>query len=73
MAADLLVENREFEVTEKARVVLEKNGIRIPLAYSEAINDPIYGSELKGAIHRVNSPDELRSWYRARPGPPWGS
>lgn len=57
MAADLLVENRKFEVTEKARVALEKNGIWIPLAYSEAIHDPIYRSEWKGAIHILNSPD----------------
>ncbi|EYE90608.1 uncharacterized protein EURHEDRAFT_510308 [Aspergillus ruber CBS 135680] len=52
LATELLIGDCEFEVTEKARPALEKNGIRIPRTYKEAVNDPIYGSKWKEAIHK---------------------
>ncbi|ODM15243.1 hypothetical protein SI65_09184 [Aspergillus cristatus] len=52
VAAELLQTDREYEVAEKACAVCEKAGIRIPKSYSEAVNDPIYGSKWKEAIHK---------------------
>ncbi|BCR87868.1 uncharacterized protein ACHE_40432S [Aspergillus chevalieri] len=52
VAAELLQTDREYEVAEKACAAREKAGIRIPKSYSEAVNDPIYGSKWKEAIHK---------------------
>lgn len=52
LATELLIGDCEFEVTEKARPALEKNGIRLPRTYKEAVNDLIYGSKWKEAIHK---------------------
>ena len=45
VATELLMEDREFEVNEEARAAREKAGIRLPKSYSDAVNDPIYGSK----------------------------
>ena len=49
---ELLRQDSEFEVNEEARAVCEKAGIRLPKSYSDAINDPIYGSKWQEAIHK---------------------
>lgn len=51
MATELLIEDREYEITKEARAAREKAGIRIPRSYSKAINDPIFGLKWKEAIH----------------------
>lgn len=63
VATELLVEDREYEVNEKAREAREKAGIRIPRSYTEAINDPIYGAKWKEAIHReLSALISFRTW-----------
>ena len=52
VATELLMEDREFEVNEEARAAREKAGIRLPKSYSDAVNDPIYGSKWREAIHK---------------------
>ncbi|BCR88813.1 uncharacterized protein ACHE_50011A [Aspergillus chevalieri] len=52
VATELLIGDREYEATEGARAAREKAGIRIPKSYNEAVNDPIYGSKWKEAIHK---------------------
>ena len=52
VATELLIEDREYEITEEARAAREKAGIRIPRSYNEAVNDPIFGSKWKEAIHK---------------------
>jgi len=52
VVAELLQTDREYEVAEKACASREKAGIRIAKSYSEAVNDPIYGSKWKEAIHK---------------------
>ncbi|ODM22593.1 hypothetical protein SI65_00182 [Aspergillus cristatus] len=52
VAAELLQTDRKYEVAEKACAVCEKARIHIPKSYSEAVNDPIYGSKWKEAIHK---------------------
>ena len=52
VATELLIENHEFEVNEEARTAREKAGIQLPKSYGDAINDPVYGSKWKKAIHK---------------------
>ena len=52
VATELLMEDREFEVNEEARAAREKAGIRLPKSYSDAVNNPIYGSKWREAIHK---------------------
>lgn len=52
MATELLRHNCEFEVNEEARAAREKAGIRLPKSYNDAINDPVYGSKWREAIHK---------------------
>lgn len=49
IATELLIDDHEYEF---ARALREKAGIRIPRTYSEAINDAIYGTKWKEAIHK---------------------
>ena len=35
----------EFKVNEEVQAACEKAGIHLPKSYSEAVNDPIYGSK----------------------------
>lgn len=51
IAMELLMEDCEFKVNEKARAAREKAGIQLPKSYRDAINDPIYGSKWKEVIH----------------------
>ena len=52
VATELLQQDREFEVNEEARAAREKAGIRLPKSYNDAINDPVYGSKWREAIHK---------------------
>ena len=52
IATELLMEDREFEVNEEARAAREKAGIRLPKSYNDAVNDPVYGSKWREAIHK---------------------
>ncbi|ODM15139.1 hypothetical protein SI65_09378 [Aspergillus cristatus] len=52
VAAELLQTDREYEVAERVCAAHEKARIRIPKSYREAVNDPIYGSKWKEAIHK---------------------
>ena len=52
MATELLIGDREFEINEQARAAREKAGIRLPKSYSDAVNDPVYGSKWREAIHK---------------------
>ena len=45
VATELLIGDREFEINEQARAAREKAGIRLPKSYSDAVNDPVYGSK----------------------------
>ena len=45
IAMELLMEDCEFEVNEEARAAREKAGIQLPKSYSDAVNDPVYGSK----------------------------
>ena len=63
VAVELLQIDREHEITEKACVTCEKAGIRIPRSYSEAVNDPTYGSKWKEAIHKeLNTLISFGTW-----------
>ena len=52
VATELLIGDRKFEVNEQARAAREKAGIQLPKSYSEAVNDPMYGSKWREAIHK---------------------
>ena len=52
VATELLREYREFKVNEEARAAREKAGIWLPKSYSDTVNDPIYGSKWREAIHK---------------------
>ena len=52
VATELLIGDREFEINEQARAAREKAGIRLPKSYSDAVNDPIYGSKWREVIHK---------------------
>ena len=52
VAAELLRKDCEYELNEEARAAREKAGIRLPKSYSDAVNDPIYGSKWREAIHK---------------------
>ena len=45
IATELLMKDHKFEVNEEAQAVCKKAGIHLPKSYSEAVNDPIYGSK----------------------------
>lgn len=60
VAVELLQTHREHEVAETARTAHKKAGIRIPKSYSEAVNDPIYGSKWKRSNpHRTERLNKL--------------
>lgn len=50
IAIELYSTDYEYEVNEHVCAAQEKAGIKILRSYSEAINDPIYGSKWKEAI-----------------------
>ena len=52
VAMELLMEDCKFEVNEEAHTAQEKARIWLPKSYSDAINDPIYGSKWQEAIHK---------------------
>ena len=52
VAAELLMEDCKFKVNEEAQAAHEKAGIHLPKLYSEAVNDPIYGSKWQEAIYK---------------------
>ena len=52
VAMELLMEDHKFEVNEEVRAAQEKAGIWLPKSYSDAVNDPIYGSKWQEAIHK---------------------
>src|SRR5699024_6399014 len=52
VATELLMEDCEFEVNGEACAAREKAGIRLPKSYSDAVNDPVYGSKWREAIHK---------------------
>ena len=45
VATELLRQDSEFEVNEEVHAVCEKAGIQLLKSYSDAINNPIYGSK----------------------------
>ena len=45
IAMELLMKDYEFKVNEEVQAACEKAGIHLPKSYSEAVNDPIYGSK----------------------------
>lgn len=49
VASELMLSDWEHELANKAA---EKAGIQIPKTYAQAINDPIYGTKWKEAIHQ---------------------
>ena len=52
VATELLIGDHEFKINEQAHAAREKAGIRLPKSYSDAVNDPIYGSKWQEAIHK---------------------
>ena len=52
VATELLMEDHEFKVNEEARAAREKARIWLPKSYNDAINDPVYGSKWREAIHK---------------------
>jgi hypothetical protein len=60
VAPELLIGDHEYDIAHAAH---EKAGIRIPKMYSEAVNDPIYGSKWKEAIHKeLSALVSFRTW-----------
>ena len=45
IAMELLMKDYEFKVNEEVQAACEKADIHLPKSYSEAFNDPIYGSK----------------------------
>ena len=45
VATELLMEDHKFKVNEEARAAQEKARIQLPKSYSDAVNNPIYGSK----------------------------
>ena len=45
VATELLIGDRKFEINEQARAAREKARIRLPKSYSDAVNNPVYGSK----------------------------
>ena len=53
----------EFKVNEEVQAACEKAGIHLPKSYSEAVNDPIYGSKWQEAIHKeLSTLISFRTW-----------
>lgn len=52
VATEMLIGDSEYNVNEGTRTMREKAGVWIPKTYGEAVNDPIYGSRWKEAIHK---------------------
>ena len=52
VATELLIGDYKFKINEQAHAAQEKARIRLPKSYSDAVNDPVYGSKWQEAIHK---------------------
>ena len=52
IATELLMEDCKFEVNKEVWAACEKAGIYLLKLYSEAVNNPIYGSKWQEVIHK---------------------
>ena len=61
---ELLWQDCEFKVNEEACAAWEKAGIQLPKSYSDAVNDPIYGSKWWEAIHKeISTLISFGTWW----------
>ena len=60
---ELLRQDSKFKINEEAHTARKKAGIQLPKSYNDAINDPIYGSKWREAIHKeISALISFRTW-----------
>ena len=63
VAMELLMEDCKFKVNEEVCAAQEKAGIQLPKSYNDAVNNPIYGSKWREAIHKeISALISFRTW-----------